>query len=82
MDTPLDIEVRQALVARRGQWPRIAEECGVSHSWISQFVRDKIPNPGFKTLTRLREHLAQPDAPPVVDTRLQTTDQPATAAGV
>jgi transcriptional regulator with XRE-family HTH domain len=60
MDNPLDIEVRQALVQRRGQWPRIAEECDVSHSWISQFVRDKIPNPGFKTLTRLREYLGPP----------------------
>jgi transcriptional regulator with XRE-family HTH domain len=60
MDNPLDIEVRQALVQRRGQWPRIAEECGVSHSWISQFVRDKIPNPGFATLTKLHAYLTRP----------------------
>ena len=56
-ETPLDAEVRSLLEARRGEWPGIAEGAGISHSWISQFVRGKIPNPGFVTLTALRSYL-------------------------
>ncbi len=69
MDTELDIEVRRLLQARRGEWKRIAAEAGVSYSWISQFVRDLIPNPGFVTLRDLRAHLlssapaAEPSGP-------------------
>lgn len=61
MDKPLDIAVREMLDANRGDWGRIAEASGISHSWISQFVRDKIPNPGFATLTRLHTHLRSID---------------------
>ncbi len=57
MDDPLDTKIRAALDARRGQWPQIAERCDVSHSWISQFVRNKIPNPGYVTLRRLEADL-------------------------
>ena len=65
MSTQLDVEVRAALEARRGDWPQIADEAGVSHSWISQFVRNKIPNPGFATLMKLRQHLVPaPEAEP------------------
>lgn len=58
MSTPLDIEVREALERKRGEWKRVAADTGVSYSWISQFVRGKIPNPGFATLTCLRDKLA------------------------
>lgn len=53
MSQELDIEVRSLLQAKRGEWRRIANEGGVSYSWVSQFVRGKIPNPGFATLKRL-----------------------------
>jgi len=59
MSTNLDLEVRSALERRRGDWPRIAERAEVSHSWISQFVRQKIPNPGFSTLKKLHAALAE-----------------------
>lgn len=49
----LDQRVKDALDSKRGDWPGIAEKAGVSHSWISQYVRGKIPNPGFETLKRL-----------------------------
>lgn len=49
----LDDLVRRMLAERRGDWPRIAREADVSHSWISQFVRQKIDNPGYATLRRL-----------------------------
>lgn len=60
MSTTLDIEVRAALEKRRGDWPRIAESADVSHSWISQFCRGKIPNPGFETLKKLHATLNAP----------------------
>lgn len=53
MNTPLDQEIRNRLLARRGEWPVIAASSSVSHSWISKFVRGQIPNPGYTTLTRL-----------------------------
>ena len=59
MSTDLDTQVRTLLEARRGDWQRIAAEADVSHSWITQFVRGLIPNPGFATLKRLHEHLAK-----------------------
>jgi transcriptional regulator with XRE-family HTH domain len=57
MSTGLDIEVRAALQARRGDWPRIAAKCAVSHSWVSKFVRGQIENPGYATLVRLHHEL-------------------------
>lgn len=56
-DTRLDERVRSLLVQRKGDWPGIAQRADVSHSWISQFVRGKIPNPGFATLLRLDAEL-------------------------
>ncbi len=53
MTTDLDAEVRRQLEERRGSWPTLALAAGVSHSWISQFVRNRIPNPGYATLKRL-----------------------------
>lgn len=71
MNTPiaatadLDVEVRDALNRRRGDWRVIAKDVDVSHSWISQFVRGKIPNPGYATLRRLHAHLCGQAAPAV-----------------
>jgi transcriptional regulator with XRE-family HTH domain len=57
MTPELDTEVRALLEERRGDWKRIAADADVSHSWISQFVRGLIPNPGYATLKKLRQHL-------------------------
>jgi transcriptional regulator with XRE-family HTH domain len=54
---PLDVEVRELLESRRGTWQEVAKGADVSHSWISQFMRGKIDNPGFGTLNKLRDHL-------------------------
>ena len=59
MSTDLDIEVRTELERRKGDWKRIAAAADVSHSWISQFVRNKIPNPGYATLRRLQAELVK-----------------------
>jgi transcriptional regulator with XRE-family HTH domain len=60
MDISLDTNVRDALVARKGDWQRIANESGVSYSWLSKFVNGHIDNPGFGTLKRLHAHLIAP----------------------
>ncbi len=60
METELDTELRAELDRRRGDWPRISKAADVSHSWVSQFVRGKIPNPGYATLKRLQAALAKP----------------------
>jgi transcriptional regulator with XRE-family HTH domain len=74
MSTELDTEVRAMLEKRRGDWKRIAADAEVSHSWISQFVRGLIPNPGYATLKKLREYLvsrpeqrAETDAPELAE---------------
>ena len=57
MGTDIDVQVRALLEIRRGDWHAIAAGAKVSHSWISQFMRGLIPNPGVATLRRLRAHL-------------------------
>lgn len=49
----LDTKLRLQLRALRGEWQGIAKHADVSHSWMSQFVRGKIPNPGIQTLRQL-----------------------------
>ena len=61
MSEALDIEVRDLLTKRRGDWKRIAGQSGISYSWISKFVNGHIPNPGFGTLRDLRVHLLATD---------------------
>lgn len=62
MTAALDIEVRDLLNKRRGDWRLIAEQSGVSYSWISKFVNGHIPNPGYATLRDLRSKLHAPDS--------------------
>lgn len=49
----LDTELRLQVRALRGEWPAIAQHADVSLSWMSQFCRGKIPNPGIQTLRQL-----------------------------
>ncbi len=49
--------VRKGLEARRGDWKEIAAKAGVSHSWISQYVRGLIDNPGYRTLSSIQQAL-------------------------
>lgn len=49
--------LRARLLERRGEWLSIAKEAEVSHSWISKFVNNHIPNPGYATLERLHRCL-------------------------
>jgi len=58
MNAELDIKVRAALDARRGEWQQIADAANVSHSWISKFVRGLIENPGIETLRSIDRALS------------------------
>lgn len=73
----MDVEVRAALNARRGDWPVIAKSCDVSYSWISKFVRGHIQNPGYSTLRRLRAELVGTDGAPGVPETAATPDKAA-----
>ena len=48
------IELRRV----EGRWPEVSRISGVSHSWISQFARRKIQNPGVETLERVAGAIA------------------------
>lgn len=61
MDSDIDTVVREALKKARGDWLAIAEESRVSYSWLSKFVNGHINNPGFQTLKKLSECLAERD---------------------
>jgi transcriptional regulator with XRE-family HTH domain len=54
MNTPLDMAVREALGARKGDWPKIAEASGISYSWLSKFFNGHIENPGYAMLMKLK----------------------------
>ena len=53
MKTDIDQQVRSRLEGRRSEWAKLAEESGVSLSWIYMWMRGEIPNPGIETLRAL-----------------------------
>ena len=57
---PLDLHVRALLDGRKGDWQAVADGAGVSYSWLSKFFNGHIDNPGFATLTKLRDFLERP----------------------
>lgn len=69
---PLPDLVRAQLLERRGEWPNIAKQADVSHSWISKFVNKRIPNPGYATLARLNEFMnSEQKQPPALSQQAQ-----------
>ena len=69
---PLPDLVRAQLLERRGEWPNIAKQADVSHSWISKFVNKRIPNPGYATLARLSEFMnSEQKHPPALTQQAQ-----------
>jgi transcriptional regulator with XRE-family HTH domain len=50
-------DIRQALIARKGQWHEIARKTGVSHSWLSKFVCRVTDNPSVKRMAALEAEL-------------------------
>lgn len=60
MRKPLDIEVRDLLIAKKGDWKAVADQSGVSYSWLSKFVNGHIDNPGYAKLAALQKQLSKP----------------------
>ena len=76
MNTNLDQSVLRLLDARRGDWQAVAEQSGVSYSWLSKFANGHINNPGFGTLVKLANAL---DAQPAQIMPAQSAEQPSAA---
>ena len=55
-----DEELKAALDARKGDWPAVAHDAGVSYSWLTKYAAGKIGNPGYATLVKLRDALKAP----------------------
>lgn len=81
MSTDLDVTVRHLLQSKRGEWQAVASLSGVSHSWISQFVRGHIPNPGYRTLQKLAVAL-QADAGKAPATEIARAAEQTSAAPI
>lgn len=63
-DTPLIADTRARLEARRGDWPQVARDAGVSYSWLCKFAVGTIANPGANHLHALRGVLLRAVAAP------------------
>lgn len=48
--------VRTELVARKGDWPAICRQTGLSYWWVTKFAQGRIDNPGVLKLERLTDH--------------------------
>lgn len=49
-------DVKNRLLARKGEWKEISKASGVSLSWVVKFVDDQIANPGHLTLIKLNNY--------------------------
>lgn len=54
----LVMTVRTELLARKGDWPEMCRQTGISYWWLTKFAQGRIDNPGVVKLERLVEHFA------------------------
>lgn len=67
-------DLRAKLADRRGSITRLADESGISYSWLMQFTHGRITNPTVKRVEQLRAVLARLDAEhPAPDERDRAT---------
>lgn len=59
--------IRSDLAARKGEWPAICRETGLSYWWLTKFAQGRIKEPGLTKIERLQAYIA---ANPVVITAL------------
>ncbi|NLZ10865.1 hypothetical protein [Neopusillimonas aromaticivorans] len=50
--------IREQLQARKGDWPKICAETGISYWWITKFAQGRIGNPGVRHLEALSIYFA------------------------
>lgn len=63
--------IRGELQARKGDWPKICADTGISYWWMTKFAQGRIENPGVRHLESLRVYfddrprpeLAEQEAP-------------------
>ena len=58
----LDIDLRERLERRKGDWRGIAVRADVSYSWLCKFGAGKIDSPGYGMLKSIRAVLDEDDA--------------------
>ena len=47
------------LEEHRGSWPKIAEESGVTYTWMTKIVQGNITNPGIRDIQKLLDYIAE-----------------------
>jgi transcriptional regulator with XRE-family HTH domain len=59
----MNISIHQYVIdqlqARKGEWPRVAEESGVSKRTIEKIARREVPNPGVQVVEQLARYFHQ-----------------------
>ena len=50
-------QIKTYLEDHRGSWPQIAEDSGVSYSWMTKVVQGVIPNPGIQDVQKLLDYI-------------------------
>ena len=48
--------IREAVLARKGDWPQICADTAVSYWWLTKFAQGRIDNPGVRHLETLRTY--------------------------
>lgn len=47
----------EQLANNKGRWPKIADECEVSYSWLCKFANGSIPDASHRKVKKLAEVL-------------------------
>lgn len=61
MDISLTSQVIRRLQAVKGSWRAVAEDTGVSYSWLCKFAQGHISNPGARRIERILWYFEQQD---------------------
>ena len=49
--------VKEYLEDRRGDWPQIADEAGVTYTWMTKVVQGAIANPGVRDIQKILDYI-------------------------
>ena len=50
--------IRTELLARKGSWPFICRETGISYWWLTKFAQGRVENPRIRVLEKLEKYFA------------------------
>jgi transcriptional regulator with XRE-family HTH domain len=60
MNKPIYTAVLEMLEARKGEWPQIASDTGMSYSTLCKIAQGHIESPSVHTVQRLYDFLSAP----------------------